>query len=88
MAEADTREVGTAHPAMAALGECRAIRGRVTAAVLPVRRLVTVEVGTRQAVEDTSAAEAAVTRVAEVAVTLAVEVEGTPAADMADTTKL
>lgn len=90
MAEEDTRGVGIARRAMAALVECPAIRGRVTAAVLPGRRLATVEVVTLPAAEDTSAAEVgAVTLAAEAVVIQVVEAEVTPAAvAMADTTKL
>ena len=90
MVEVDTHAVDTAPRAMADLAECRAIRGRVTAAVLPGQRLATEAVATRRrAAEDTTVAEAAVTPVVEVEATPAVVAGGTPAAvDMADIARL
>ena len=87
--EEDLREAGTAHRAMADLAECRAIRGRVTAAALLGLRLATEAVATRRrAAEDTTVAGAAVIRVVEVEATPPVVAVGTPAAaDMADIAK-
>lgn len=87
MAAEDTHEVDIAHQAMEDLAECLAIHGRVMAAVPPDRRLATVEVVTRLAVDTTVVVAAVVTPAAEVEVTQAVAVEVTQAAvDIAATT--